>query len=66
MIGQPTFLFQFFKIMANTIDVGSICFRIAITDKLLITAMQGFNAFGMFDRAPELFRTRSYALQTSD
>jgi hypothetical protein len=60
------FLFQILKITPNFLDVGAIGFRIAITEKLLITAMQGFKALGMFNRAPELFRASSYFLQISE
>ena len=52
--------------MPDYIDAGSIVFGIAIADKRLITAMQRFNTFGMFNRAPELFGTPRYFLHISE
>jgi hypothetical protein len=64
--GQPIFSLQIIKIPANHFDFGSISLRIAITDKLLIPAMQGFNVFGVFNWAPELFCTSGDFLYVSD
>ena len=49
--------------MPDGFDFSPIFFGAAITDELLVTAVQAFDAPGVFNRAPELFSACGYFLQ---